>query len=377
MKNLENLTVKYINQEANIQDLELLYEYLKSPENEEIFKSFVRINFYGIYIMNEIDKTDILRAIEKRIASEKRKLKFRTLLLKPIKYAAIALLFLSIGYYYQLSISNNNKAQKQLVKEDQVILKTSTGESFVLNTDEKIAIEEDLNLFKNSRGINYAEAEENPEDEFHELIVPYGKRYNISLSDGSKVYLNSGSYLKYPVVFKENQVRRVELVGEAFFEVSESSDQFVVQSEEVNVEVYGTTFNFKNYHEDSFSDVVLVEGSVGMNIGEDTPVYKLNTGHKGSFSKDNKTIFSERVNTKLYTSWINGEIVIRKEGFDQIIIKLERIYNVTIINNKPIDDELFNANINPDLETIDEVLEYFKEIYQIKYQIYENKIIIN
>ncbi|MEL0243138.1 MAG: FecR family protein [Gammaproteobacteria bacterium] len=377
MKNLENLTVKYINQQANVQDLELLYEYLKSPENEEIFKFFVRINFYGIYIMNEIDKTDILRAIEKRIASEKRKLKFRTLLLKPIKYAAIALLFLSIGYYYQLSISNNNKAQNQLVKEDQVILKTSTGESFVLNTDEKIAIEEDLNLFKNSRGINYEEAEENLEDEFHELIVPYGKRYNILLSDGSKVYLNSGSYLKYPVVFKENQVRRVELVGEAFFEVSESSDQFVVQSEEVNVEVYGTTFNFKNYREDSFSDVVLVEGSVAMNIGEDTPVYKLNTGHKGSFSKDNKTIFSERVNTKLYTSWINGEIVIRKERFDQIIIKLERIYNVTIINNKPIDDELFNANINPDLETIDEVLEYFKEIYQIKYQIYENKIIIN
>ncbi len=93
--------------------------------------------------------------------------------------------------------------------------------------------------------------------------------------------------------------------------------------------------------------------------------------------KDKKSISTERVNTKLYTSWINGEIVIRKEAFDQIVAKLERIYNVSIINNKTTDGQLFNANINPEVETIEEVLMYFKEIYQIEYKIYGNKIIIN
>ncbi len=150
-----------------------------------------------------------------------------------------------------------------------------------------------------------------------------------------------------------------------------------MQSTGLSVEVYGTTFNFKNYQEDPFSDVVLVQGSVGLNTGGDKPIYKLSPGHKGSLLKDKKSISTERVNTKLYTSWINGEIVIRKEAFDQIVAKLERIYNVSIINNKATDGQLFNANINPEVETIEEVLMYFKEIYQIEYKIYGNKIIIN
>ncbi|MEL0300154.1 MAG: hypothetical protein VW972_07740, partial [Flavobacteriaceae bacterium] len=100
MKTLENLTVKFINQEATLHDLEQLYGLLKSPENEKRFKSFIRINFYSIYLMNEIDKTDIIKALEQKIKAEKNKLQIRRLILKPLKYAAIAVLFLSLGYYY-------------------------------------------------------------------------------------------------------------------------------------------------------------------------------------------------------------------------------------------------------------------------------------
>ncbi len=377
MKTLENLTVKFINQEATLHDLEQLYELLKSPENEKRFKSFIRINFYSIYLMNEIDKTDIIKALEQKIKAEKNKLQIRRLILKPLKYAAIAVLFLSLGYYYHLSTTQIISDYQPLIKKDQVVLKTSAGESYVLDSDQNIEIEQELNLTKNSNEIDYKNAEENPKDQYHSLYVPYGKRYNILLSDGTKVYLNAGSSLKYPVIFPKGQTRKVELQGEAFFDVTESSSLFVVQSTGLSVEVYGTTFNFKNYQEDPFSDVVLVQGSVGLNTGGDNPVYKLRPGHKGSLLKDKKSISTERVNTKLYTSWINGEIVIRKEAFDQIVAKLERIYNVSIINNKTTDGQLFNANINPEVETIEEVLMYFKEIYQIEYKIYGNKIIIN
>ncbi len=377
MKTLENLTVKFINQEATLHDLEQLYGLLKSPENEKRFKSFIRINFYSIYLMNEIDKTDIIKALEQKIKAEKNKLQIRRLILKPLKYAAIAVLFLSLGYYYHLSTTQIISDEQPLIKKDQVVLKTSAGESYVLDSDQNIEIEQELNLTKNSNEIDYKSAEENPKDQYHSLYVPYGKRYNILLSDGTKVYLNAGSSLKYPVVFPKGQTRKVELQGEAFFDVTESSSLFVVQSTGLSVEVYGTTFNFKNYQEDPFSDVVLVQGSVGLNTGGDNTVYKLSPGHKGSLLKDKKSISTERVNTKLYTSWINGEIVIRKEAFDQIVAKLERIYNVSIINNKTTDGQLFNANINPEVETIEEVLMYFKEIYQIEYKIYGNKIIIN
>ena len=377
MNTLEKLTVKFINQDATLQDLEILYELLKSPANEKFFKSFIRINFYSIYLMNEIDKTDIKKALEKKIKSEKNKYKVRRLIFKPLKYAAVALIFLTLGYYYHLNSVQSSADEKLLLKKDQVVLKTSTGESYVLDTEQQVDIEQQLNLTKRSDEIDYKNAEEDKKDKYHTILVPYGKRYNIRLSDGTKVYLNSGSSLKYPVVFQNNQTRKVELEGEAFFEITESSNLFVVQSTSLSVEVYGTIFNFKNYQEDPFSDVVLVKGSVGINTGEKRPVFKLTPGFKGSVIKDNKSISSERVNTKLYTSWIDGEIVIRKESFDQIVAKLERIYNVSIINNKTTDSQLFNANINPEMETIEEVLMYFKEIYKIEYQIYENKIIIN
>jgi ferric-dicitrate binding protein FerR (iron transport regulator) len=140
---------------------------------------------------------------------------------------------------------------------------------------------------------------------FHSLKVPYGKRFDIILSDNSKVYLNSGSTLKYPVKFLDNQIREVFLEGEAFFEVSEDEKNiFRVNSNGINVEVYGTKFNFKNYPEDYISDVVLVNGSVGISSSENKSITKLSPGFKGSVDKESFKVDKVKINTKIYTSWI-------------------------------------------------------------------------
>lgn len=291
--------------------------------------------------------------------------------------ASSAIIFL-IGFFFHkyLNIGTKEAIKESQVVQDEIILQTSDGKKYVLTDNKKIEIESKLNLTKKTNEINYLAAENEAKNQFHQLSVPYGKRYNIVLSDGTIVYLNSGSYLKYPVKFIENEIREVELHGEAFFEVTESKDLFVVKTNDVFVEVYGTQFNFKNYIEDDLSEVVLVEGSVGLLAEKETSAFIINPGDKGTFTKDEKSFTSERINTNLYTSWINGEIIMRNEKFDQIVKKLERIFNVSIINNKEVDDRLFNANINPEIETIDEVLSYFKEIYNIKYEKYQNKIII-
>ena len=99
---------------------------------------------------------------------------------------------------------------------------------------------------------------------------------------------------------------------------------------------------------------------------------------KGSFDNTNYSISQEKINTSIYTSWIDGVIVFRNESFDNIISKLERIYNVEIINNGQQGlDETFNAKININEEDINEVLSYFNKIHNIKYQTFKNKIIIN
>lgn len=376
MKKLENLTVKYINQNANLLELEELLDLLKSDKNKELFMSFIRVNYYSIYIMKDFDTDEVIRSIKQKIKEEKNISYSKKYPQKFLKYAAFALIFLGLGFYINL-LTNPKSNEDLLVKKDEVLLQTSSGESFVLNINQKEKIENKLSITQRINEIDYQGIENEDKDQFHTVIVPYGKRFNIILSDGTKVFLNSGSSLKYPVLFKDDETREVLLDGEAYFEVAQSNQLFTVQSSEINVEVYGTIFNFRNYQEDFVSDVVLVEGSVGINSGLNNQIYKLSPGHKGSFIKDDGSIISERVNTSLYTSWIDGEIVIRSESFDQIVKKLERIYNVSIINNNESDGQLFNANINPDKETIEEVLMYFKEIYNIEYQVYENKIIIN
>ncbi len=155
------------------------------------------------------------------------------------------------------------------------------------------------------------------------MKVPYGKRFNILFSDGSKVSLNSGSILRYPVKFLSNQKREVFLQGEAYFDVAEDkSNLFVVNSEGINVEVYGTKFMVKNYSEDFNSDIVLVSGSVAIKNNENEESTLLKPGFKGSVDKTTLKITESKINTKVYTSWIEGEVVFRKESFSQILKKL-------------------------------------------------------
>lgn len=294
----------------------------------------------------------------------------------------IILIFIfSLGYILN---DNLNFFKAELVEQektelnDQIILKTSLGKNYLIQNEEKLVLKNNINVSKSKGELDYTN--NNLKDnkiEFHELIVPRGKRYNLVLSDGTKVYLNSGSALKYPVNFKKNGPREVYIEGEGFFDVQKSSNLFIINTKDIIVEVYGTKFNFKNYTEDENSSLVLVEGKVGLKITEDESIFEIKPGNQGIFSKNNKTFSSEHVNTDLYTSWINGEIIIRSENFDQITKKLERIFNVNIINKMINSDVLYNANINTNDETIEEVLEYFKEINNINYKIYDDVIIIN
>jgi ferric-dicitrate binding protein FerR (iron transport regulator) len=124
--------------------------------------------------------------------------------------------------------------------------------------------------------------------------------------------------------------------------------------------------------------VVLVEGSVGMYSKYFDNIVRLKPGIKGSFNKSNLSITQNKINTSIYTSWIDGQVVFRNESFESILTKLERIYNVEIINNNNNkSNETFNAKIDVENESINEVLSYFNKIYNIKYQTFNNKIIIN
>ena len=376
----EDLIIKYLNQNSSVEDLNQLLIELKNKKNISLFKSYIKTNYYSLYVMNDIDRKDIIKVIKGKIDLERKKSQRLNFIKKSFKYAALIIIVLGFGFYVKSTQQNIVVEDKITPKADDIVLETENGEQLILEKEEKDQkIDPKINLLQKSNQLVYDKDLKIETLVFHSLKVPYGKRFDIILSDNSKVFLNSGSTLKYPVKFLDNQIREVFLEGEAFFEVSEDEKNiFRVNSNGINVEVYGTKFNFKNYPEDYISDVVLVNGSVGISSSENKYITKLSPGFKGSVDKESFKVDKVKINTKIYTSWIDGQVIFRGESFNQIIKKLERLYNVTIINNnEKISEELFNASIDTEEEKIEDVLNYFNKIYNIEYQLFNNKIIIN
>ena len=376
--NFESLIIKYINQNTKTEDLKLLLTYLKDSKNLSLFKLYIKINFFSIYIMNKMDKDGIIDIIKGKIKKDQKREKRKKYFIKTLKYAAIFVAVFSISHFYTLNQINSTEISEVIIPDDdEVFIENEKGEIFLIEKTDSIEISK--NSYKESNRIVYQEnILETEKVEFHTITVPYGKRFNLKLSDGTDVYLNSGTLMKYPVSFLPNQTRSVYIEGEAFFNVKKATNSiFEVRSNQIIASVYGTKFNFKNFSEDFSSDIVLVEGSLGISNVNSNDINMLSPGYKASIDKEVFNISKSKVNSKIYTSWVDGDVIFRNETFEQIIQKLQRLYNITIINNSKISNQLFNASINVEKEKIEEVLGYFNKIYNIDFQIFNNKIIIN
>ena len=377
-KNFEYLIIKYINQNTKTEDLKLLLTYLKDSDNLRLFKLFIKINFFSIYVMNKMDKDGIIDIIKGKIKKDQIREKRKKYFIKTLKYAAIFVAVFSISHFYTLNQINSTEISEVIIPDDdEVFIENEKGEIFLIEKTDSIEISK--NSYKESNRIVYEEnILETEKVEFHTITVPYGKRFNLKLSDGTDVYLNSGTLMKYPVSFLPDQTRSVYIEGEAFFNVEKATNSiFEVRSNQITASVYGTKFNFKNFSEDFSSDIVLVEGSLGISNENSNDINMLSPGYKASIDKEIFNISKSKVNSKIYTSWVDGDVIFRNETFEQIIQKLQRLYNITIINNSKISNQLFNASINVEKEKIEEVLGYFNKIYNIDFQIFNNKIIIN
>ncbi|GGW22186.1 FecR family protein [Arenibacter certesii] len=215
---------------------------------------------------------------------------------------------------------------------------------------------------------------------YNELYVPNGKKYRVYLSDGTQVILNSGSSLRYPVGFIKGHPREVFLKGEAFFSVAKDSTQvFSVISNEMVIKVLGTRFNISSYPGDPDISTVLTEGSVQFyNTNDPKNGAILTPGHMASWSREAGSFDINEVDVNLYTSWMDEELIFKSMSFENIIKKLERSYSVEIINNdKFLDKEIFTASFNVDIESITNVMDYFKLERPFSYSVSNKKIIIN
>ncbi|CAM3758092.1 FecR family protein [Flavobacterium chungbukense] len=377
-KKSERLIVKFITNQASTDEIEQLTEWLKEDENQIVFKDFVKTNYAIDTALNSFDSTEVRKQLSERIQKENNvftKRRFSSY----YKYAAILIIALGGFYFYKNSGAAQVKQNVIIPRVDEIVLQLGNGSSETIDTSEnKNVTDKDGNIIgkQEKNRLIYTKALAEGELVYNTLKIPYGKKFEVQLSDGTVVHLNAGTSLRYPVQFVRNKNRQVYLTGEAYFEVSkDKAHPFTVNAQEVNVEVLGTKFNVDSYNNSESTDVVLVEGKVSLYKQQKTNQVYLSPGFKGSNLKGENAIKTEQVNTDYYTAWVKGSLVFKNASFAQIIKKLERQYNVTFINkNKTLGKEIFNASF--DNEPIEVVLKYFSDSYKIDYQIDRDKITI-
>lgn len=316
--------------ELNINEDHQLQEWLKESSSNRVaanelsrlFEEYLRANQY-----QDIDIEDAWKNIKKRTSSNivyKQKVRF-------LNWKAIAAVLLplfvigSLAYYFQSSSKTmadikpgSSKAILELVSGDCIEL-TNNNIGSITNDKGIVIGQNNLNtlVFLPSK----MQTTEN-----NTLLVPIGCEYKLVLGDGTRIAVNSGSKIRFPNVFANNE-RIVELEGEAYFEVSKNTDKpFIVKTLYSEVKVTGTKFNVCSYRSDQFEHITLEEGSVQVTTSD--KVYSLLPGKQCTLNCKNNTTSVDEVETYLYTSWKDGMFRFQDMALENITTKLHRWYNV-------------------------------------------------
>lgn len=376
----DRLIVKYITREAGREEIEQLTEWLKDPTNEDAFNELVEINYVADFLSANYDKESAKAALFRKMQEEQQQVRPTTK--QPrfyLKYAAALVVFLTMGYVLQQYLSTRNS--EDLIPKEEAITLTlpdgsvqcieATGSADILDHQGKVIGKQERNR------LSYGTPSKSPDLLYNTLSIPNGKQLELELSDGTVIYLNSGTSIRYPISFTEKQnTREIYLKGEAFLQVTKDKQHpFIVHTtNDVDVQVLGTAFNITAYEDDKNTDVVLTEGKVSMT--SKTAAIELLPGEKGTRIKGVPELRKDAVNTNNYTAWTKGVLVFKNQTFQSIVKRLERHYNVSFTNeNKSLSHEIFSASFKKGA-TIEEVLKFLNKTYAINYKIMDNKIII-
>ncbi|MBG7630505.1 MAG: DUF4974 domain-containing protein [Bacteroidetes bacterium] len=383
-KMIENIIIKYMNKSATLSDLEILSKWIKISDNKEVFKDFVQTHYAINYSLNDTDVNSSIKQLLEYINSEKKVYKLENRQ-KIYKYIAAASVLLVIS----LTVFFNKNEDTQFIEPiivdrnisvgtDKAILTLEDGELLTL---EKGTTTQTKNASSNGEEIIYNKSDnKNSKIAYNYLTIPRGGQYYIKLSDGTQVWLNSESQLKYPVSFIDGVTRQVELIyGEAYFDVSPSTEHnganFKVFNNQQEVNVYGTEFNIKAYKDEINIYTTLVEGKVAVTFGGKEQ--KLKPNEQSKFNFETQVFSVKTVDVYNEISWKEGIFSFEEKSLKEIMKIISRWYDVDVIfNNKTIENEEFIGILSKD-QNIEEILTIIKNFGIIKdYQIYDKKVIL-
>jgi len=326
---------------------------------------------------NDFDEDRVFDVIKNRIAQQARQRR-----LNQLKIAASFIGFICLSafafWFYSSSTNSSDKltvlsAEKADVKPggDKAILTLADGS--VIDLTERatgeIASQGGMVVTKTEDGqlVYHLENEGlNSEIAYNSIATPRGGQFAVVLPDGSRVWLNADSKLKYPASFKGDS-RTVELIGEGYFEVERDEKRpFRIKSKDQVVTVLGTKFNINSYEDESFMRTTLLEGSVQVEKGQQSLILK-----PGEQARVKESIQVAKVNTLHSMAWKNGDFIFRNESIRDIMRQVSRWYDVEI-EYQGGNESLRFGGIVSRAKDLSAVLTMLEKTGQVKFEVLMN-----
>lgn len=304
-------------------------------------------------------------------------------------YAAAILVPLMI-FGGVLSYLSNQAPEKTVVVQQtpeilpgkpRAILVLDGGQSVLLDSlaEQSITEKDGTMIEKGNRSLNYTKQSGNlnAANIYNTIKIPQGGEYNLVLSDGTKVYLNAESQLRYPVQFAGN-IREVELVGEGYFEVTTNAQKpFVVKTNGVSVEVLGTSFNVNAYGNTEKIVTTLVEGSVKLNMQGSSASQILEPAEQAVFDVNSGKAEISKVDVNLYTAWKDGNLIFYDNRLEDIMTILTRWYSAdAVFKNESVKDLRFSGSLDRYGE-IKQILDIIQSTGKVNIEINDNIILFS
>ena len=349
---IARLIARYLSDEIGEEEQAELTRWRdESPENERHFQEICKEE----NIKQNMQKRQTFHAEDgwEGVQRKIQRHRFRHRILNICKYAAIFIFPVAIATVAIYKSGNEPQPLSQVEEQivpggKKAVLILDNGEAIDLKSTSGVELKEkDGTVIQvDSTVLNYQQAPARTSEKlaYNKVNVPRGGEYQLMLSDGSKVQLNSMSSIRFPVQFAQD-CRLVELEGEAYFEVSKTGQPFIVQTKGMKIEVLGTTFNISAYANEEYQ-TTLVSGSVKVQT-ENGSNRILKPSEQACITPGSNQINVRNVDTAFYTSWIHGKINFKDQRLDDIMKTLARWYDMDVVYENEATKELrFGCYVN-------------------------------
>lgn len=346
---IQYLLEGYLNKSCSREELEELFSYIGGENSEEVLKRFMGDVYGADTTVPELDFEDIYE----KILAPAPVVRARIFSFTRIAAAAVVLLLAGSAYW----LLNRKTPEKMLVKVQETdiapginkaVLTLADGSTVTLDsTGNQVIRQGQVAIRKQNGQLLYAAHGDGTGVHYNKLTTPRGGQFKLVLPDGTKVWLNSASTLRYPTAFT-GEKRIVELEGQGYFEVAKNAAQpFRVMVSNMEVQVLGTDFDVMAYPDETTVNTTLLTGSV--QVKEGPALQLLKPGQQAVLDNQNHAISVKDADLKKVTAWKNGLFVFNNMALPAILREVARWYDVDIVYAAKPSEELYGGGIGRNL----------------------------